>query len=107
MTAIIKLFSMIGTLLLLGYVAYFAVANGAIVSVMIWPQTPPFEAPLWLVSLIAFSAGLLVIAVFASIRISALRLRLYRAMKKIDAHHAADAARHSDETTSLSLEDKG
>ena len=106
MTAIIKLVGMIGTLLLLGYVAYFAVANSAIVSVTLWPQATALQAPLWLVSLIAFSIGLLVIAFLASLRISALRLRLYRAMKKIDALQTADAARQADDTSTLALDDK-
>jgi len=91
MTAMTKLIGMVCSLCLLSYVAFFAVVNSTIVTVILWPQSPPLEAPLWLISLVAFSAGLLVIALLASLRISALRLRLYRMKKRLNAQIETNA----------------
>ena len=91
MTAMTKLIGTVCSLCLLGYVAFFAVVNSSIVTVTLWPQSAPLEAPLWLVSLVAFCIGLLIIALLASLRISALRLRLYRMKKRLDAEIEARA----------------
>lgn len=99
MTAMTKLIGMVCSLCLLSYVAFFAVVNSTIVTVTLWPQSAPLEAPLWLVSLVAFSIGLLVIALLASLRISSLRLRLYRMKKRLDSQietHAKDQKKHND-----------
>lgn len=99
MTAMTKLIGMVCSLCLLSYVAFFAVVNSTIVTVTLWPQSAPLEAPLWLVSLVAFSIGLLVVALLASLRISALRLRLYRMNKRLNAQieaHAKDAKQNND-----------
>lgn len=91
MTAMTKLIGMVCSVCLLSYVAFFAVVNSTVVTVTLWPQSQPLEAPLWLISLIAFSTGLLVIALLASLRISALRVRLYRMKKRLDAQIEANA----------------
>ena len=99
MTAMTKLIGMVCSLCLLSYVAFFAVVNSTVVTVTLWPQSNPLEAPLWLVSLVAFSIGLLVIALLASLRISTLRLRLYRMKKRLDSQteaHAKDQKQHND-----------
>lgn len=83
MAAIAKLFGTVFALILLGYVAFFAVVNDAIIPLTLVPQSTPIEAPIWLVALCAFCAGLLIVALLASIRISALRLQLYRTEKKL------------------------
>lgn len=101
MTAMTKLIGMLCSLCLLSYVAFFAVVNSTVVSVTLWPQSAPLEAPLWLISLMAFSIGLLVIALLASLRISALRLRLYRMKKRLDA--ALDAKTNDQKQTSDTL----
>lgn len=85
MTALSKLFWMLCALICLAYVAFFAIANNHIVSLHLIPQSPALDAPLWLVGLVALSLGLLITALIASIRISALRLRLYRLNKRIDS----------------------
>ena len=91
MTAMTKLIGTVCSLCLLGYVAFFAVVNSTVVTVTLWPQSAPLEAPLWLVSLVAFCVGLLIIALLASVRIQALRLRLYRMKKRLDAEITARA----------------
>lgn len=90
MAAITKLFGMICALILLIYVAFFAVVNNSIISVTLWPQSPPLQAPLWLITLVAFSSGLLLIGLVSSLRISALRLALYRANKRLNAAEKPD-----------------
>lgn len=84
MTALTKSLGTVVLLVALGYVAFFAIANGDVIAVTIWPQIPAMSAPIWLVSLSSFCLGLAVIAIIANIRISALRLRLYRAQKKLE-----------------------
>ena len=85
MTALSKLFWMLCALICLAYVAFFAIANNHSVSLHLLPQSPALTAPLWLVGLAALSIGLLFTALIASIRISALRLRLYRLNKRLDS----------------------
>ena len=99
MASVAKLISTICAIILLTYVAFFAVVNDAVVSLIYLPQTAPIEAPLWLVSLICFSAGLVLVGFIASIRISALRLRLYRASKKADS--LASQIAKQDDTSQL------
>ena len=84
MTAITKFVGTIIAGIALTYIAFFAVVNDMSVFVHLWPQTQALHAPLWLVILIAFSLGLLLVALLANIRISTLRLRLYHTQKKLD-----------------------
>ena len=104
MAAIAKLFGMVLTLILLIYVAFFAVVNHGLVSVTLWPQSAPLEAPLWLITLLSFSAGLILVGLIASVRISALRLALFRANKRFEK---AEQVKMADEKTTDSLRLKG
>jgi len=91
MTSLTKFFGSLVMLGGLGYVAYFAVMNQALVTIYIWPQTDGLSLPLWLVSLSSFLIGLTFLALVANLRISALRYRLYQMQKKLDkALHMAD-----------------
>ena len=91
MTSLTKFFGSLVMLGGLGYVAYFAVMNQALVTIYIWPQTEGLSLPLWLVSLSSFLIGLTFLALVANLRISALRYRLYQMQKKLDkALHMAD-----------------
>lgn len=98
MAAIAKLFGTILTLMILGYVAFFAVVNDAVIQLTLWPQSAPIEAPIWLITLCAFCAGLLLIALLASMRISALRLSVYRTEKKLT--HKTDALAQASQISS-------
>ena len=104
MAAIAKLLGSIIALIFLAYIAFFAIANNSVTPLSLWPQTQPIEAPIWLIALCAFSAGLLFIASLASIRISALRLALYRAEKKLNdkKHNKAETAQQADQTSAQS-----
>ena len=82
MSAITKFFWTVIGLCSFGYIAFFAVTNDGIVAVTMLPQSEPLSAPLWLVMLIGFSSGILLISIVASVRISALRLKLYRLEKR-------------------------
>ena len=104
MAAIAKLFGMVLTIILLIYVAFFAVVNHGVVAVTLWPQSAPLEAPLWLITLLSFSAGLILVGLIASIRISALRLALYRVNKRFNK---IEQAKMADETPADSLRLKG
>ena len=104
MAAIAKLFGMVLTIILLIYVAFFAVVNHGVVAVTLWPQSAPLEAPLWLITLLSFSAGLILVGLIASVRISALRLALYRANKRFSR---IEQAKMADETPADSLRLKG
>lgn len=106
MTAITKLIGLACTLILLAYVAWFAVVNSAIIAVQLWPEQPALNAPLWLIVLCAFSGGLLVTACLASLRISALRLRLYRISKRASAQMAKDTPPEAGDTDTLFLDEK-
>ncbi|MGC6517811.1 MAG: lipopolysaccharide assembly protein LapA domain-containing protein [Candidatus Puniceispirillaceae bacterium] len=88
MTALSKLTGMMVVIILLGYVAYFAVVNDRQVSVTYWPETASLIMPLWLVALLSFCLGLVSLGLLASVRLSALRLRLYRLQRQTDKQAA-------------------
>ncbi|MGC6530570.1 MAG: LapA family protein [Candidatus Puniceispirillaceae bacterium] len=88
MTAIAKLFWGVLSIILFGYIAFFAIANPEDASVTLWPGDVACNAPIWLICLTAFFAGLLIATLFASLRISALRLRLFRLQKQQDSDQA-------------------
>ena len=87
MTAIAKLFWGVLSVILFGYIAFFAIANPEVASVIILPGDSAYNAPIWLICLIAFFAGLLIATLFASLRISALRLRIFRLQKQKNSDH--------------------
>lgn len=103
MTALTKLIGSLLALCALAYIAFFAVANSAETALTLWPQMPPYLIPVWLVALIAFCLGLLVVAIIANIRISALRIRHYRLQKQLDKLTAQNEAdkQTRDESTYL------
>ena len=66
----------------------FAIANDTTIAVTALPQSQPIMAPLWLVLLIVFAAGILVISLIASLRLSALRLKVHRLEKRLNTAEA-------------------
>ena len=96
MTAIAKLFWTISGLLFFGYIAFFAIANDIIISVVLLPQSEPVTAPLWLAILISFAAGIILISLIASVRVSALRIKTYRLEKRLSSYQAQQADTQSE-----------
>lgn len=97
MAAIAKLMGLIITVILLCYVAFFAIVNHAEITIILFPQSDPLTAPLWLIALLCFSTGLLLASCFASLRISALRLQQYRMKKQLQVMKSQLDTNRSDE----------